>query len=59
MRCQLPQVDDEDLHQGVESLIRKCEKTHCTFWQSDLDSDRLPANCILLVVAMLDKRAKS
>lgn len=51
MNCPLP---DQDLHQGADALLRKCSETSCSYWRGDLDSDRLPGGCVLLVVALLD-----
>ena len=55
IRCPLENVEEEDLYQGVRSLLPKCEAAKCTYHRSNLDSDRLPGGCILMVVAMLDK----
>ena len=47
------------LDEPLKTLITQCRAKECCFVDSEHDSDYLPANCVLLVVAMLNPRKKS
>lgn len=57
--CPLPTIHEEDLYQGVDSLLPKCRKCKCWYVESSFESERQPSSCILIVVALLDKKRRA
>lgn len=59
MNCPLPsKAQSEALDLPLKSLIPKCRNIKCSFVDSDHDSDYLPGNCVLFVVAMINNGPK-
>ena len=46
------------LEEPLKQLISKCREAKCFFVDSDHDTDYLPSNCVLIVVAMLSCKRK-
>lgn len=53
MKCPLPSIGEEDIYQGVRSLMPKCDTIGCCYVHSEWNEDP-PSGCLLLVVALLD-----
>ena len=56
MNCPLPSKDRRDLDQPLEALLSECDKSGCGFHRSDLDTDYMPAGCVVLVVSLLESK---
>lgn len=51
-KCPLPK--EERQFRDAGKLLASCKLSPCKYWDSDLDGENLPLNCLLLVAALLE-----